>query len=269
MRKNFVRIFLVPMAVLALALVLTPAAAPDVTDKQTELTFSGPVEFPGKVVVPAGDYVMKLMNSSSNRNIVQVLNADQNHVYATFIAIPAQRFEPSDKTVLTFYETTSTDPAFIHKWFYPGDTFGQEFVYPKDRARYIASAAHTSVPAVSDESGSITRVTPNEDREVTREAMNRAPALPGEPEQDNPPPAPPQTTRPAASEPEKPASAQPMNPATETNPPAAGEQLPATASDAPEIALAGVVFVTAALLLTLSRTAPRKRRGQPSGMPNA
>jgi hypothetical protein len=264
-RKNFASVFPVPMAVLALALVLTPAAAPDMMNKLTELKFSGPVEFPGRVVVPAGDYVMKLMNSSSNRNIVQVLNADQDHVYATFIAIPAQRFEPTDKTVLTLYETTGTDPAFIHKWFYPGDTFGQEFVYPKDRARYIASVAHTSVPAVDEESGSVTRVTPNEDREVTQEAMNRAPALPGEPAQDNPPPAPPQTAKPAASEPEKSASA----PAATKSTPAEGEHLPATASNGPNLALASLVLIAAALMLTLSRTATRKRRAQPSGTQNA
>jgi len=35
------------------------------------VTFSGPVEIPGKAL-PAGTYVFKLLDSQGNRNIVQV-----------------------------------------------------------------------------------------------------------------------------------------------------------------------------------------------------
>ena len=144
MRINPGSSFPIPAAVLALTLILAPAAAPDVWDKKTNVKFGEPVEFPGGVVVPPGGYVMKLLDSLSNRHVVQVMNADQNHVYATVFAIPTQRSEPADKTIITFYETPRGEPLFVHKWFYPGDTVGQEFPYPRGRTRYIARATTLS-----------------------------------------------------------------------------------------------------------------------------
>src|SRR5262245_7415952 len=75
----------------------------DVWDKKTDVTFSQPVEVPG-AVLSAGTYVFRLADSDSNRNVVQILNKDENHVYATILAITAQRPQPVDKTVITFEE---------------------------------------------------------------------------------------------------------------------------------------------------------------------
>jgi len=38
-------------------------------------------------------------------------------------------------------------PAPIRAWFYPGNSLGQEFVYPKARATALARAATAVVPA--------------------------------------------------------------------------------------------------------------------------
>jgi hypothetical protein len=38
-------------------------------------------------------------------------------------------------------------PEALHAWFYPGDNFGQEFVYPKARAAEIAKATQEPVLA--------------------------------------------------------------------------------------------------------------------------
>jgi hypothetical protein len=62
-------------------------AAADDFDQKTVFTFSGPVEIPGQVL-SAGTYVFKLADSSSDRNIVQVFNKDETHLYGTFLAIP-------------------------------------------------------------------------------------------------------------------------------------------------------------------------------------
>ena len=58
-------------------------------DKKAFVTFSKPVEIPGigAQVLPVGKYVFKLLELSSNRNIVQIFNEGQTHLYATILAI--------------------------------------------------------------------------------------------------------------------------------------------------------------------------------------
>ena len=106
---------------------LAPAAKADEWDKQTVLTFNEPVEIPGKVL-PAGTYVLRLLDSQSDRNVVQVFTEDQKQLLATILAIPAYRVEPTGKTVVTFDERPSGSPEALHEWFYPGDNYGFEFV---------------------------------------------------------------------------------------------------------------------------------------------
>lgn len=137
-------------AALCAFFLLRPASA-GVWDKKTDIRLSHPVELPGRVVLPSGEYVMKLYDSPSQRHIVQVFNKEQNHVYATIQAIPTQRPEPAERTLIAFYETPGNQPMFIRHWFYPGDTIGQEFVYSQDRAKYIASLSGSSVPATDGE----------------------------------------------------------------------------------------------------------------------
>jgi hypothetical protein len=143
-KKRFVA--LCAGAVLSVLLMPRPAAA-DAWTKRTEVRFSHPVELPGKVMLPSGEYVMKLMDSQSQRHIVQVFNKEQNHIFATIFAIPTQREQPAERTILTFYETPGNQPMYIRHWYYPGDTIGQEFVYSKEQAKYIASLSKTPVPA--------------------------------------------------------------------------------------------------------------------------
>ena len=119
----------------------------DAHDKLTIFTFSQPVELPG-VALPAGTYVFKLADTSGDRNIVQVFDKSQTHLLATFVAIPDYRPQPSDKSVVRFSETTAGGPPALKEWFYPGDTYGQEFVYPKSRAVELAKASHQPVPSM-------------------------------------------------------------------------------------------------------------------------
>jgi hypothetical protein len=109
----------------------------DTWDKKTTVSFSQPVEVPGAILQP-GKYVMKLVDSHSDRHVVQFTNERQNHVYATTIAIPAYRTQVTGRTVITFYEAAAGQPEPIRNWYYPGDNFGQEFVYPKEHLREIA-----------------------------------------------------------------------------------------------------------------------------------
>ncbi len=136
---------LIAVACASLLFALLPAKA-DTWDKLTKVTFSAPVALPG-VVLPAGTYVFKLLSSPSDRHIVQVFNEDQDHLYTTILAIPNYRLTPTDQTVMNFEERPPNMPQAVKAWFYPGDNFGQEFVYPKVEAEELAVAAKEPVLA--------------------------------------------------------------------------------------------------------------------------
>jgi hypothetical protein len=139
-----------------LGAMFSPSVKADDYDKKTTVTFSGPVEIPpvyitGMRVLPAGTYVFKLVNSSSNRHIVQIFNKEQTKIFATVLAIPNYRLVPKDKTVITFNEGVRGAPQPIRAWFYPGANWGEEFVYPKTRAVELAKVTKTPVLALQAE----------------------------------------------------------------------------------------------------------------------
>ena len=66
---------LVMMLGLGAFLLSTPLAAKaDEWNKKTTITFNQPVEIPGMVLAP-GTYVFELMDSPSDRDVVQIFNA--------------------------------------------------------------------------------------------------------------------------------------------------------------------------------------------------
>jgi hypothetical protein len=92
-----------------------------------------------------------LLDSLSDRHIVQVFNKDETQVFSTILAIPNYRLKATDKTVLTFSERAVGEPQAIRAWFYPGDNSGQEFVYPKKRAVELAKTTKVPVLFIPDE----------------------------------------------------------------------------------------------------------------------
>jgi hypothetical protein len=125
-------------------------ARADAYDEKTVVTFSGPVEIPGVHlkgwgVLPAGTYVFKLVDSQSDRHIVQIFSEDEKTVYATILAIPNYRLKVTGKTVITFRERPAGEPEALRAWFYPGKNWGEEFVYPKTIAIEIAKSTGTAV----------------------------------------------------------------------------------------------------------------------------
>jgi hypothetical protein len=136
------------MAVLGIA--FSPSARAGEWDRKTSITFSGPVEIPGVHlkgygVLPAGTYVFKVLDSASDRHIVQIFSKDELTVYATILAIPNLRLKVTDKTVITFRERPAGEPEALRAWFYPGRQWGEEFVYPKARAIVLAKETNTPV----------------------------------------------------------------------------------------------------------------------------
>ena len=134
-----------------MALALSPGVKADDWNKETIVTFSEPVEVPGGIILPAGTYVFKLMDSPSNRHIVQVFNKEKTHLYATILTIPNFRLRATEKTVMTFGERAVGSPEAIRAWFYPGRNWGEEFVYPKTRAAELAKVTDLPVLAMPSE----------------------------------------------------------------------------------------------------------------------
>ena len=143
------------------AVLCTMFAAPALAqprDRKTTVTFSQPFEIPGvgpqgsgPQVLPAGTYVFTLVESLSDRHIVRVFSSDETQVHATILAVPNYRLRATDKTVITFAERPAGEPQAIRAWFYPGDTSGQEFVYPKRRAVELAKVYQQPVLYIPDE----------------------------------------------------------------------------------------------------------------------
>lgn len=135
------------------AVAFLPGVKADGWNKRTVVTFSQPVEVPGvgAQVLPAGTYVFKLVDSNSNRHIVRILSEDETHVYTTILAISNFRLQSTGKTVMTFRERAAGQPEAIRTWFYPGDNWGHEFVYPKKRALELARVVHEPVLATTAE----------------------------------------------------------------------------------------------------------------------
>jgi len=133
------------------ALAFPPGVKADDQSKKTVVTFKEPVEIPGGTILPPGTYVLKLMDSASDRNIVQIFNEEETQMHATVLAIANHHLGPAGRTVTTFGETEAGSPEAIRAWFYPGDNWGQEFVYPKTRAIELAKLTNQPVPSMPSE----------------------------------------------------------------------------------------------------------------------
>jgi len=150
---NRLKLVMLVLCLTLVVLAIPSALKADPWNKTTTVTFSGPVEIPGvgAQILPAGTYVFKLLDSIADRNIVQIFNERGDHVYATILAIPNYRMKATDKTVMTFRERAVGSPEAIRAWFYPGDNWGQEFVYPKTRAVELAKITNLPVLAMPAE----------------------------------------------------------------------------------------------------------------------
>jgi hypothetical protein len=146
-RMKIVKAAFCLLAITLFGATLLPSARADEWNKRTIVTFNQTVEVPGKIL-PAGTYTFKLMDSLSDRHIVQIFNADGSQIITTILAINNYRLEPTGETVMKFGERPGDSPVALRAWFYPGDNFGQEFVYPKVRAIQLAQTAKVIVPAV-------------------------------------------------------------------------------------------------------------------------
>jgi len=218
-------------------LFFAPESKADSWNKKTIITVNQPISVEGTVLQP-GKYVMRLLDSPSNRHIVQIFNEDETRVEATVNAMPNYRVRPTGGTVITTEEVPAGTPAPMRAWFYPGDNFGQEF--------NVEAVPQVNTAAVTYNQGQAT--------EIARAEPAPAPAPAPAPE-----PAPAPAPAPAP-EPQQQAQAQPA-PAPEPAPapapapaPEAPRRLPSTGSPIPLVGLGGMLSLGAGMVV-------RKLRG--------
>jgi hypothetical protein len=120
----------------------------DQWDKKTVLTIEAPLQLPTITLQP-GSYTVKLLESQSNRHIVGIWDKDEKKHMTTILAIPNYRLQPTGKSQFTMWETPAGQPAALRAWFYPGDNFGQEFAYPKDKWAKMAIVTKEEVPTLT------------------------------------------------------------------------------------------------------------------------
>jgi hypothetical protein len=208
-------------------LIAVPGARADEWNKKTIINFSQPVEVAGHVL-PAGTYTFQIADSPGDRHVVQIFGAD-GRIVATVLTIPDYRLTATDDTVIKFREVPAGSPQAIRAWFYPGNTAGQEFVYPKARAIELAKASNAVVPAVAMDVADVATLKTVPILAVTPDAMEL-----------------------------------PVSAAIQTTPPGDGaaaardtERLPKTASRLPLIALFGLgSILIAGAVMWLGRRAP-------------
>jgi hypothetical protein len=227
---------------------IPPSLKADDWDKKTIFTFNAPVEVPGQVLLP-GSYLFTLLNTQSDRHIVQVFNKDKTHPYGTFLTIPDYRTTPPTKPLITFEERPAGSPEAIKAWFYPGDNFGNEFVYPKKRAVELAKSSQQNIPSMPSALASNTKTaTENQNGQQVTE-MKQADLKAEEPSGDEVEVAKVFVVAvpvPATPEPETSAAVETPLAALVIEGPS---ELPTTASSVPLIGLIGLLSLSAGLAL--------------------
>lgn len=211
--------------------IMTPRAKADDWNQETVFTFNAPVEVPGRVLGP-GTYVFKLADSQADRNIVEVFNKDENHLYGIFLAIPDYHLRPAGEPIVTFEERAAGAPPAVKAWFFPGENYGHEFVYPKVKATALAKANNEPVASMPNEMAANTTKPTKSMNEPHVMALKQAPLKAQQPNQ--------QETEIAQAFP---------SPASHAMP----KQLPETASMLPLVGLVGFLSLGGALAAAVCR----------------
>ncbi len=111
---------------------------------RTNLTLAEPTQIPGDIL-PAGDYIVKVVNTQETRSIVQFTTPDEAVVVATVLAVPNYRVETPQNTEFVYFQRAEGMGPAIKSWVHPGYNYGVEFVYPKEKAIVLAEKTHETV----------------------------------------------------------------------------------------------------------------------------
>jgi len=242
--------------VIAGGLALRASTAPE-SNKRTILTVSQTVQI-GDTVLQPGQYLIKLLDSETERHVVQIFNKDESHIIATIVTVPVERIVPHGHTTFTFYETPAGTARALRTWYYPGDLDGQQFLESKHHEMLAASTAVVDNPLSFDQDTNAQRTTTAATQTTTDETSTTAQAQPATSDSQS---ADRQVTEPASAPAPQPAPAENTEvaaaaPAPQPAPaPAMPAELPHTASSYPEVAFIGFALLALALVARLAQRA--------------
>jgi hypothetical protein len=154
---NTHKAFGLTLGLLSAFTVALPLAHADEADQATRFTFSQPIRIPGNVL-PAGTYWFALIDHGSDLKVVQVFDSDRSNLIATLLTEDAERLNASDQSILTLAESeqpakSSSEPAALMSWFYPGYLEGQQFIYSSELEKTLEREQQVTIRA--DSSGSV------------------------------------------------------------------------------------------------------------------
>ena len=224
------------------------AAQAQTEDKKTYFTFSGPVAVPG-ATLPAGKYLFRIVDTTTSRKVIQVMSSDQKKSFAMMNTIPDTRRDPAKDATVAFYETPRGTAAAVKSWWYPGETIGYQFIFPRNQAIKIAkdtgkpvlttkTEAPTSPVTRVDASGNEADAVASNDSDSTSTVFNRNTGSVA-------------STEGVDRTPPQAAAPQPV-PTTST---VARNELPRTASNLPLVGLIGMIAALGFVTLQMGRSA--------------
>jgi len=236
----FHRKWVIALLGLAALMLIAPNVFAQRFDRATKVTINQPFKVAG-TALPAGTYVIRLMDVASSRNVVQILNEDETKSYGIVMGISDYRFNDLDKPMISFNEARSGVPVPMRSWFYPGYNSGVEFVYPKYAGLPVAQTSAQEDTAWSWQPEYIP-----EPGELDTESF-----FPTEPAPAK------ESFEWVAAEPQPEAvvepAAEPFYPESEVVTEEAGRELPKTATPYPLMAIAGLLAAGAAEALRMVR----------------
>jgi hypothetical protein len=118
----------------ALSAVLTTSALADEHNQKTIVTFNDSVRIPGQVLAP-GTYVFMLLNSTADRSLVEVWNADQRQLLATVKTSPTILWNnaayPGDQPDHAYFQLDEQPDGnmVLRSFYFPGTPGPQQFLY--------------------------------------------------------------------------------------------------------------------------------------------
>jgi hypothetical protein len=125
------------------------------THKRTYLTFKGAVQVPG-ATLPAGKYVFQIADPPA-QTLWQVLDVSGRRVLAEFFFVSTgnrtvqEQNHANGKPIVRFYETARGVAPALKILYYPWDSAGYVFLYPKSQAEQIAAITRQPVLATDSD----------------------------------------------------------------------------------------------------------------------
>jgi hypothetical protein len=137
----------ITICLIVICLLVAPTTKANEQPGNAVVTFGAPTEVPGigAQILPAGDYRFTALESSPDRDIIQISSPDGSHVFTTMLGVPNSRLKAPDLITVVFTNRPAAEPMALKAWYCPGRTWGDTIVYEKPRAIQLAKEANEAV----------------------------------------------------------------------------------------------------------------------------